>query len=63
MIGVRFMQLVMEAEEEYEALNDRERKRRKCSWVGKWPSPGRRPAVGHYHQVMAELSLDDHRSV
>ena len=50
------MQLVMEAEKDYEAL------RRRTCWVMNWLSPQRRLVMGHYHQLMDELGLDDHRS-
>jgi hypothetical protein len=54
----------METEEKYEALRYRQRRRRKCTtfWVRNWLSPERRLAVGHYHQLMEELRLDDHGS-
>ena len=62
MMNVGFMQLVMESEGEYDALIDRERRRRRrrTCWVENWLSSERRLAVGLYRQLMEELHLDDH---
>ena len=54
MINVGFMQFVMEAEEEYEALRDRERRRRTC-WVRNWLSPDRRLAASRWSSILQQL--------
>ena len=63
MLNVGFMQLLLEAEQEYNEMvvQGRRRNPRTC-WVRNWLKRERRIAVGHYHQLMEELRLDDQES-
>ena len=63
MLNVGFMQFVMEVEQEYNEMVEQERRRRsRTCWARNWLKPERRLAVGHYHQLMEKLRLDDQES-
>ena len=62
-LNVGFVHFVLEAEQQYNELVGRERRRRqRTCWVRNWLKPERRLAIGHYHQLMEELRLDDQES-
>ena len=61
MLNIGFIQFVLEEERQYNDLVEQQRRRRRpiSSWVRNWLKLERRIAVGHYHQLMEELRLDD----
>ena len=61
MLNIGFIQFVLEEEREYNDPVEQQRRGRRprTSWVRNWLKPERRIAVGHYHQLMEELRLDD----
>ena len=63
-LNVGFMKFLLEAEQEYNEIVVQERRMRRprACWVRNWLKPERRIAVGHYHQLMEELRLDDQES-
>ena len=63
-LNVRFMEFVLEAEQVYNEMVDEEirRRRPRTCWVRNWLKLERRLAIGHYHQLMEELRLDDQES-
>ena len=65
MLNIGFIQFVLEEERQYNDLVEQQRRRRRprASWVRNWLKPERRIAVGHYHQLMEELRLDDQVSL
>ena len=60
-LNVGVMQVLAEADQHYNDMVEQERRRRgpRTCWVKNWLTPERRLAVGHYHQLMEELRLDD----
>ena len=60
-LNIGFIQFALEEEREYNGFVEQQRGRRRprTSWVRNWLKPERRIAVGHYHQLMEELRLDD----
>lgn len=63
-LNVGLIQMVREEEQEYNEYVEQQRRQRRprTSWVRTWLTPERRLAVGHYHQLMQELRLDDQAS-
>jgi len=60
LLNFGFIQFLVEIEQHNEQQGHR--RRRRAYWVKYWLKPERRLAVGHYHQLMEELRLDDQES-
>jgi len=60
LLNFGFISFLVEIEQHNEQQG--RRRRRRAYWVKYWLKPERRLTVGHYHQLMEELRLDDQES-